>query len=480
MKTIEKLIKDLRYKASAETHSRGLDNVLKALETNKNPKPAQHEPNIWRVIMKARMLKISSAAAVLLCVLGLLVFFGNGHTLYAQVIKAFEKTRTVHIVMKEYRDGDLYRDDEIWYDRQIGVREEKRYENQTDIRIDDNQYEWRYTVGNVFAAKVSSYRNPDEWIDDLYDWLRFDPQRVPSGDKVIDDVPCEKYILLIPDSDEKVSVWVDEQHRVLEFEYEEQRSGRLIKGMATMKYDVDVDQNLFVPDFSADVEIVGPRELIEEQFPLETAIFKRESLGFVFAVHELKSGNGFKYLICSSRLTEQMRDEISTGHLWNYYGGFTLMSKMEETGMIPGSSYMPHHLARLKHDDIQVMWYVLVPYGSEAKQSAGINLDVYINTANQLNEKLNAEGLPTQEKFELDIKPGQIDEQLLSTAEITSQIFSFGKEMAPIVHSFKLIKIATNIDETKKHTWKRPGTELSEEEYIKSWEDGIEYYLNQN
>ena len=476
---IEKLIKKLKYKSSNERRKRIFNNVTAVLDNKQKTKPAKITPNIWRIIMKARITRFSSVVAIILCLFGLLVFFGNGEVLYAQVKEAFEKARSIHVVMTEFRDGNWFKEHELWYESNLGVREEERYEKQTDIRIDNNQYEWRYTAGDKTAAEVSSYRKPDEWAKDVYQWLRFEHARVPSGDKVIKGIPCEMYVLTTPNKNE-INVWVDKNYRLMEFEQEEHRNGQVIRTTATIEYDKEFDEDIFSPNFDADVKIVGPSELIQDKFPLETAVFKRESLGFVYAVHTLDFGDGFKYLVCSNRITEQTRSEISDGNPWTYYGGFDLFGRHDQYGMYYDSSDVPIRLAKMRHDGIQVDWYLLVPFGDEAKQTAGCDVDVRINTANQLKKKLEAEGLPIQEKFRLNIKLGETKEQLLSLEDVTSQIFSLGIELSPIVHSFSLTKIVTESDGNRVQAYKKPGVELSEEDFLKNCNGRIEYYLNQN
>ncbi len=476
----ENLIKKLNLKASKDLDQRIHNQINNTLAENQKIKSATPPPIIWRNIMKSKMIKLSSVAAVTLFILGLLIFIGNGETLYAQVAKAFEKARSIHVVLTEYRDGNWFKDYEIWYDSEEGVREEERYENQVDIRIDNKQYEWSYTVGEAFAAEINSYRDTDELAKDLCGWLRFDPERNPSGDKVIDGMTCKMYTLSTSGADEKVSVWVNEKHRVLEFEQEEQRNGQVIRTVATINYDIDIDKKLFSPKFDTNVEIVGPTGLIEEEFPLDTAIFKRESLGFVYGVHILDFVDEFKYLVCSNRLTEQTRNEISDGDPWTYYGDFTLFGRYDEFGIYLDTSDVPILLAEMRHDGIQVRWYILIPSGDKAKQTASCDVDILVNAANQLKEKLMAKGLPINEKFRLNLTHVDTNKPSLSLSEICSEIYSLGEKLAPMVHSFALAKLEIESNGNKVISWKKPRTELTEEDYAKDIESRIEYYLNQN
>jgi hypothetical protein len=427
---------------------------------------------IWKIIMKSPIIKLAAAAVV---IIGLICLVSDGQkTLYAQVVKAFEQAHSIHVVINEYRDRHWFKGQEIWYDREEGIHEEERFEDQTQIRIDDKQYEWRYTVGDKLVAKISSYRDPDEWSKDLYKWLRFNPKRNPSGDKVIDGASCDMYTLSIQDGDEKVSVWVNENNRILEFENVEQRGGQEIRSVATIKYDIEIDKSLFLPNFDSNVEIVGPRGLIEEQFPLDTAIFTRKCLGFVFAVHEVKTcEKGLKYIVCSTRLSDKTRQEIGTGHPWTYYGQSDLFDRYDGT-----YSYdHPILLGRLTHDGVRINWYLLLPSDDRVRRSPGCDVDVRVSTANQLEEKFKAEGLPTNEKFRLNIAMQEFQENQVSLREIVKQVYSLGEKLDPIVHSFLLTQVVTKADGEKKQAWRRPAIQLSEEEYNEDVEQRVQEWL---
>ncbi|MHC4693728.1 MAG: hypothetical protein ACYS67_13380 [Planctomycetota bacterium] len=67
---MKKLIKKLRFEATADTHERILGNVLQALEISEQQKTAGPQPNVWRIIMKSPVTRI---AAVLLLIVGISV-----------------------------------------------------------------------------------------------------------------------------------------------------------------------------------------------------------------------------------------------------------------------------------------------------------------------------------------------------------------------------------------------------------------------
>jgi hypothetical protein len=65
---MKKLIKKLRFEATADTHERILGNVLQALEISEQQKSAAPRPNIWRIIMKSPITRV---AAVLFLIVGI-------------------------------------------------------------------------------------------------------------------------------------------------------------------------------------------------------------------------------------------------------------------------------------------------------------------------------------------------------------------------------------------------------------------------
>ncbi len=440
--------------------------ALKALHSNSSISDKQQLTNfnLWTIIMRSPITKLAASAAVI--AVATFFFLGDGQeSLYAKAMKAFEQARTIHIVLNEQRGQNWHKDWEVWYDRQNGVREEERFENLTQIRIDNSLYEWRYKEGEKIAAKVRSYRKPiNEFTGDLYSWLRFNPQRDPAGDKVINGTACEKYVMTTSSAGtENAGVWVDKNNLVMEIELVEQRNGQEIRSLASIEYDVAIDESIFSPDFGPDVEIVEPLQLIEKEFSLDTAIYKHESLGFVFAVHKLeKLDNGTKFLVCSNRLSSQTRQEVDTAHPWTYYGGFNLQGFTIVNKHYVDASNTPLLLARMKHDGIQIDWYVLVPDSDKAKSC---DVEVTIETANQLEIYNKSKGLPASEKFILDNDVEVNPNSSLTLKEAVSEVFSLGENFEPIVHSFLLTKLETK-DGKKSIAWKKPLIDLSEADYL--------------
>ena len=63
---IEKLIKNIEIDTNANMDETVLNDVLGAFEKSKSIKTNVTQPNVWRLIMKSRMIKLAAVAAVVL------------------------------------------------------------------------------------------------------------------------------------------------------------------------------------------------------------------------------------------------------------------------------------------------------------------------------------------------------------------------------------------------------------------------------
>jgi hypothetical protein len=73
---IKKLIKNANLKVSPDADSRILADALAEMKLLKS---AKHKPNIWRIIMKSKIAKIATAAAIILVAV-FVIFFANNNT----------------------------------------------------------------------------------------------------------------------------------------------------------------------------------------------------------------------------------------------------------------------------------------------------------------------------------------------------------------------------------------------------------------
>jgi len=74
---IEKSIKKLHIAASDELDSRVNEEINLALAVLKTKKPAGAQPNIWRIIIKSRITKLTAAAAMIIIAICLCLTIHN-------------------------------------------------------------------------------------------------------------------------------------------------------------------------------------------------------------------------------------------------------------------------------------------------------------------------------------------------------------------------------------------------------------------
>ena len=101
---IEKLIRELVLPASKAADERIVNDALAAYERTEIKKTAERKPDTWRIIMKSRMTKLATAAAVLLIVsLVTTIFVTSTPTAFAidRVIDAYDNIRFIYI--KEFK-----------------------------------------------------------------------------------------------------------------------------------------------------------------------------------------------------------------------------------------------------------------------------------------------------------------------------------------------------------------------------------------
>lgn len=100
--SIEKLVKKLRYQASAEAHDRMFGNVVEALDAFQKQKSGAVAPDARRIIMKSRIAKLAAAVVIVIAVfIGLPFFLGDGEGIaLANVLEKIEQARAYMYTMK--------------------------------------------------------------------------------------------------------------------------------------------------------------------------------------------------------------------------------------------------------------------------------------------------------------------------------------------------------------------------------------------
>ncbi len=95
---VEKLIRNVRYKAGAETHERTLNDALEAQAKSRKTEWASAHSNIRRTIMKSNITKLATAAAIIIAATaGINHFwstFDGSSVVFAEVLKKIQEANS--------------------------------------------------------------------------------------------------------------------------------------------------------------------------------------------------------------------------------------------------------------------------------------------------------------------------------------------------------------------------------------------------
>ena len=189
-KEIEKSIRQLQDHTSAQLDARTLADACEALAKVQQAQSATVKPNVWRIVMRNRTIRIATAAAVIIGVLlGIRQFTGSvdgTSTAFAQMAEAMKQMRWMHATMEiTWPEEDKYRKNcrvESWksFELDIYVETSSTGEisftdyNKKEVHIYDpekNQITVFYkgTEINVLAAAASPQEIVEKMVNILSD-----------------------------------------------------------------------------------------------------------------------------------------------------------------------------------------------------------------------------------------------------------------------------------------------------------------------
>ena len=433
---IRKSFKELHVPTSAGLDAKIYEEISRESEKKKNRRASNTPANLWRIIMKSRMTKLSAAAVI---IVGLFLLFNNSQTtLYAQVMEAFQQAKTIYAVGYSFEDGQKKKSVELWYQRDLGLRMEEIRNDKAHTRLDDGRYEWEYAQGNKFAIQMESTQKiqlPGE-ITEPSRYLK-KCTRDPDGDMEIDGAPCSLYTSTHPGDDERPAVrsmmWVDAQMRFRRYEEHEFVNNLWRKvELATISYDRPIERKRFKAEFGPDVVILKPQDAIEDLFPLEGAIATKQVMGLVFAVHELKRNGDYTFTTCSIRPTEDTRRNYTPDD--NRYGEFYLTSWWErkKNGDLEQRPYAHTTLGNYQVDDILVRSYASLSKARWPGVDNEFELSVRISPSRGLKKLLLEKGQAGQPEVFRPLSILPLPNKDTTVDEIAANIYDKAKLMAPL------------------------------------------------
>ena len=441
---IKKLFEEVPIEIDRRRDETILNKVLDAQAKAIEKRSALDRQSAWRIIMKSRMMQLTTAAVF---IIGIFLFFDNGQkTLYAQVVKAIENAKTIHVITEGLKDGQWSKNSEVWYGSNNGIVETSWNNGErTDIRIDNGQYMWTHRSGNNFAKRSKSI-DPIGVAKKILNTEKFKKEaiREPSEDKTVDSIHCFAYILSNPEDTWRMISWLDENSRVRGWEkmrllengqWEKYRIGEVI-------YNIELNPKIFLPDFGEDIEIFDVAKKLDA-FGLDEALFVREELGMIFAIHELgRCNEGLIFTVSSIRPADGWREtaQAESGRLgvW-HYGTFQFGSSWKRLDDYSrGRSYQPIKMAEVYQADLQVQWTLFLPQGFELESDGKCEFEVYMYTHGALSKKMEASGLPIRKRF----KPMAIldlPKESIALDKVLSEVYSTVSELEPFVANDRLM-----------------------------------------
>lgn len=393
---IDNLIKKLKTSASAD-----LDRRIDALLAQ-SPAAAR-TPRSWRIPMKTT----AKYAAAAMIAMAFLIFYNTADSkLYAQVIKAMEKAKTIYAVGYHFQDGQMVKDNEIWYKQNIGFKMVDRHKETTNIIIDNGQSMWKYREGSDFAIKSRSVTT-ENLPRELTDTTRYLDKCIKDENiDLIDGISCQVYIGSYPSKPEstRVMLWVDKNLLLRRFEEKVFENG-LWKTVerVDIEYNGVIDDAVFSPDFGTHVVIIEESLVLDKHFSLDNVVFTKEEMGLIFAVHEIKRcQDDLIYTVTSLRPTEETKREIASRdeRAWNY-GDYQFGSCYEyNSENNRGTSYQPVELAWFYQNGLVIRWTAFIPHGFESGQVDQCKMELYyLYTCGKMQKNRMEAGLPDRNRF---------------------------------------------------------------------------------
>jgi hypothetical protein len=282
----EQIIKEnLSFTASAAMHDRILNDVLAAQEQTKKTKSGLAQPNLWRTVMKSRIVKLAAAAAIIaVVVLGLFEFVkteNKSGVVWAEVAKKVEGSRGLIVRCRETSSFLSNEDDySIKYFSPTHSRTDTYKGGQiTHTYYEDFNTKTLTAVYHTRKHYLSTTFTPSKggFLEKQEDWMnpRYLVQTILSrehmilGQKTIDSVLCEGIETTDPGVlgplpgpvsrlDVEMRLWVDaktEYPVLFEGKIHAEAEGKTMSSECLMdqfQWDVELDSILFEPNIPPD------------------------------------------------------------------------------------------------------------------------------------------------------------------------------------------------------------------------------------
>jgi hypothetical protein len=219
--------------------------------------------------------------------------------------------------------------------------------------------------------------------------------------------------------------------------YEEQRS---VEGKwetreeVTARYDLPIDRSRFQPPIAVETTVVNGAELLEKWLSLDKALFVKQVMGLVFAVHDIqRCDNGMILVVSSLRPAPEtikslgpIRSETRGGAV---YGGFGLSRSRKR---VDGKEryYQPINLGSAYKDGVEIRWSLLHPLGDWPKDTATCELSVYIYALGKLAQQRRQAGEKLRRYGPMTVLP--LPDKATRLGKVIGGVYSQAVALAPL------------------------------------------------
>jgi hypothetical protein len=332
-------------------------------------------PRRMRMTVRAAL----AIAASLLVAIGLWQVMAGGNTVYARVVDAIRRSRSLHMTgtvqIDEKKAPQVVM--ETWYERGRGFRETVG----TVVRFGNQKNFWTYEQESKTAIRSASHG-----IDDIVNRMLDNDfitsmagatfERDAANDAVVNGNACRSFVLTrienatdpqLEAGQRRLRVLLDAQSRLIRG-FIEERSGNdwTVRLTMNLEYDIPVDPKMFVPEFPKDVRIVDADSVFDGFVDLKSAVHREERNGIIYAIHRAERFQGGGILVLSSvrgtsdtlKKCPPTRRPLGPGKIFVEGPAVNLDSSPQ------GNGFFEIQLASADHQAINIRWWIVIPRGT--------------------------------------------------------------------------------------------------------------------
>jgi tetratricopeptide (TPR) repeat protein len=266
---IKKLIKKLNVTPDSENHNKTLNDALAALEKTKHKTPAPAGANIWRIIMKSKITKLTAAMAAIIIIgftISLINYSVTPDYAIEQTIEAMRSINSIHAYCTDW-DGSK---GELWVqiNPETGREEYHCYDigNILSVATPDVTY-YYYKDENLVKIREGYSTTSDVRIshlfEDLVAWVELYDGKLDIHSQFNEDfqkkvvivnisIPAQKGI-----GEKEIVILIDPLTKLpINLEAIKSAPGQGVKSVERFEYNMTIPEGMFEYDIPEGAKIV--------------------------------------------------------------------------------------------------------------------------------------------------------------------------------------------------------------------------------